>query len=282
MIYRKVDLYREWGIPREGRSGGYLAVYAPERDNELREKRRPAALVIPGGAYLFLSEREGEPVCLALLAAGYAAFRLDYTVKAAYPTPLIEAAMAAAYLRKHAAEYFVDPAHVAAVGFSAGGHLAGMLATMFSDPHIERCLKDDAALVRPDAAVLSYPVVTGDPALTHADTFATVTGGDPALREALSLERNVTEGSVPAFLWHTGEDGAVPAENTLLLASAYRRAGVPFELHLFERGTHGLSLANEETSEGEGTPLYEKNAQSWLPLALRWLRSRGFCVRAKE
>ncbi len=94
----------------------------------------------------------------------------------------------------------------------------------------------------------------------------------------MSLENAVTPDSVPAFVWHTMEDDFVPVENSLYLAQAYRRAGVPFELHIFERGPHGLALADGETSDGEITPAM-RNVQAWMPLALAWLKLRGFSVR---
>ena len=127
--------------------------------------------------------------------------------------------------------------------------------------------------------MLGYPVVTTERALTHGGTAGVISGGDEELRARLSLEKAVRSDSVPAFLWHTAEDGLVPVENSLRFAEAYREVNVPFELHIFERGAHGLSLADGETSEGRGTPLYDENAQAWLPLALAWLRLRGFRVR---
>lgn len=279
MIHENVDLYREFHLARGKNTGGTLVAYAPDPDPELAEKRRPAALVCAGGGYRFLSCREGEPVVLRLLAEGFAAFRLEYTLQAPYPVPLVEAAMAAAYIRKNAKRYGLDAEKLCVFGFSAGGHLAGMLATLFSDEAVVRALGADAPLARPDAAVLSYPVITADRALTHGGTMTFITGGDQALGEKLSLEKAVTADSVPAFLWHTAADDVVPVENSLLLAAAYRRAGVPFELHIFERGVHGLSLADGETSDGEKPYLYEKNAQAWFPLALAWLSLRGFSVR---
>ena len=282
MLYETIDLYEYFKIPRNANAGGQLTVYAPSRNGELKEKIRPAAIVCPGGGYGMVSAREAEPVCLKFLAAGYAAFCLNYTTHTAYPVPLIEAAMAAAYVRKNAKKYHVDAEKLCVVGFSAGGHLAGMLAILSNDGAVSAALKGDAELAYVNAAVLCYAVVATDPALTHGSTANIISGGDEALRERLSLEKRVTKNSAPAFIWHTFEDGHVPVENALRLASAYRAAGAACELHVFEHGIHGLSLANEETADAPDTPLYNEHVQAWLPLALGWLKRRGFAVRAAE
>ncbi len=277
MIYETIDLYERFPVPRGG-SGGMLTAYCPTRRGDLGEKLRPAALILPGGGYAAISGRESEPVALRFLAEGYSVFVLDYTVNAAYPVPLVEAAMAMAYIRKNARRYSADAGHVAAAGFSAGGHLAGMLATLHGEAPVKEALKGDAALVRPDAAILAYPVVTTGEK-THEGTASVISGGDASLRAALSLENRVTGESSPAFIWHTSEDELVPVENALLLAGAYRGAGVPFELHIFERGRHGLSVASRETETDERALAQGRHAAAWIGLALTWLGQRGFSVR---
>ncbi len=277
MIGETVDLYAYFKLARGENTGGYLSVCARNKNVEIGEKLRPVALVVPGGAYLYVSEREGEPVAMKMLAEGYVAATLRYTVRAAYPVPLLEAAMAIAYLRAEAERYCADKSHVAAFGFSAGGHLVGMLGTLFGEACVKKVVGENA---RPDAVVLGYPVVTlGE--WSHGGTAGVITGGDPALYEALTLEKRVRADSSPAFLWHTVEDTAVPVENSLLMAQAYRRAGVPFELHLYEGGQHGLSVSDLETAEDKEDPRYRPETQSWVPLVLSWLRSRGFEVRKK-
>lgn len=273
MQHGTVNLYDYFSLPH--RDSGTLTYYVAEENTENAPKKRPAILVIPGGAYLMVSQRESEPVALAFLDRGYDAFVLGYSTKTPYPAPLLEAAMAMVYIRENAKKFLLDREHVAAIGFSAGGHLAGMLATLFDDEHISSLLGERAALVRPDAAVLSYPVIsTGT--CTHGDTAATISGGDEKLRAALSLEKRVKKNSVPAFIWHTFEDGAVPVENSVLMGNAYRANGVPFELHIFERGCHGLSLHTPGvTDEAPFVPL---TADAWFELAIRWLASRGFSV----
>ena len=281
MLYETIDLYEYFSLPRGKNEGGKLTVYAHEHKVKICDKVRPAMLVVPGGGYSFVSERENEPIAIAFFGAGYVAFSLEYTVNTPYPVPLIEGAMAMAFIRLEAEKYGVNPAQVGVIGFSAGGHLAGMLATMFDDEAVCAALKKNAALVRPDAAILSYAVLTTDEKTTHGGTARMISGGDKALREKLSLEKRVTDKSSPAFLWHTVTDGAVPVENALLMALAYRQAGVPFELHIYEEGVHGLSLATLETCDSTDSPSYNESAQSWVQLALTWLKHRGFAILTK-
>lgn len=278
MDIRRIDLYARFGVPREGRTGGYLDVFCRTRNVENARKLRPAILVVAGGGYNMISFREGEPVALKFLARGYAAFLLRYSTRTAYPAPLVEAAMAMAYIRQNAEEYDVDGEHVAAAGFSAGGHLVGLLATHFRDPAVLDAVK--GGHVRPDAVILGYPVATmGE--YTHGETRDYITGKDPALIPFLSVEKSVTKESSPAFIWHTMEDAAVPMENSLLTAAAYRKAGVPFELHVFEKGWHGLSTAELELNSSEEEADYVSHVQVWTDLALTWLQKRGFALKVR-
>lgn len=279
MTYERIDLYAYFGIARgEGREG-YLTTYVPfSIENELKPKLRPGMLVIPGGGYWMRSDREKEPVALAFVAKGYCAFALDYTVQAPYPAPLIEAVMAMVYLRENAGKYHLDKEHLAAIGFSAGGHLAGSLSLLFAEPEVRAVLGERINKARPDALILSYPVVTmGE--RTHEGTRDVITGGNKELMSRLSLETRVTSAAPPAFLWHTMEDDLVPVENSLMLASAYRSAGAPFALHIFEHGHHGLSLVSPETNDQTEYDAFLSPVGEWLPLALDWLRGRGFAVR---
>lgn len=276
MIYEKIDLYAALSIPREGRTGGYLTVYARSAYGDLAPKKRPAALILPGGGYGYLSAREAEPVALRFLDRGYVSAVLEYTINTAYPVPLIEAAMAVVYLKSEAEKYALA-GKVCAVGFSAGGHLAGMLATLFHAEEVKAALGKRAPLARPDAAVLSYPVITTG-IHTHGGTADIISGGDETLRKKLSVEHCVTKDSVPAFIWHTRDDGAVPVQNALLLAAAYTEHGVPYEMHVFESGVHGLSVANTETASPAAPWCVNASVQRWLEMAFYWLESRGFTV----
>lgn len=276
MISEKIDLYEYFALPKKGATGGFLTVIASDVFLETGNAQRyPAMLVIAGGGYGMVSRREADPVAFRFSADGFQTFILDYTVNTPFPVPLVEAAMAMAYIRENAEKYLVNPQKVCAVGFSAGGHLTGMLATLFAEEAVKEALGAHAKNVRPDAVILSYPVVTCLKK-THGGTAEVISGGNEALKNALSIEKRVTENSSPAFIWHTFEDEIVPTENSLQLASAYKKAGVPFELHIFEAGRHGLSVMNGFTEHDlANTKLC---AREWMALAVNWLQSRGFTV----
>lgn len=274
MITERIDLYEYFKLERKGAAGGYLNVYARTPSKEINPKLRPATVIFPGGGYEFLSDREGEPVALAFLNLGYGAFVLNYSVRYPYPVPLNEAFMAMAYIRENAARYCIDGKKVAAIGFSAGGHLAGLLATATKGETKSIPVKTP---VRPDAVILSYPVVTMGK-YTHEGTRNVITDGGKIPYDVLSVERRVAKESVPAFIWHTTEDHCVPVENSLMLAEAYRREGVPFGMVIFEKGWHGLSLCNAETDDRNECDLRISSAGKWLTLALDWLSARGFDV----
>lgn len=275
MLYEKINLYEYFGLDKCDGAEGFLTVYMPSQSSELRRKLRPSIVVLPGGGYQFRSDREAEPVAFRFMSAGYAAFVLDYTVQTPFPTPLIEACMAVAYVRENAERLGLD-GNVAAIGFSAGGHLTGMLATMFGEKEVKDALGARAALSRPDAVIMSYPVVTTDDKLTHAGTRDTISGGDARLADRLSVEKRVSKDSAPAFIWHTYEDDGVPVENSLLLATAYRKAGVPFALHVFEKGWHGMSLCNAIVSNQTAADVEMYHVGKWFDLAIDWLAAHGF------
>ena len=278
MIHETIDLYAACSVSRGAHKKGYLISYVPNRMTENKPKVRPAIIICPGGGYDYLSPREGEPVALRFLSAGYAAFVLEYEVQTAYPEPLVQAGMAIKYLRENAAKYGIDKNHIAAVGFSAGGHLAGSFATLYGEEEITSRLGAAPSSLRPDAVILSYPVITMEKGITHDGTQMHITGGSKEFITKLSLENAVNENSSPAFIWHTRTDDCVPVGNAYRMALAYQAAGAAYELHIFEHGCHGLSLADIEVfNEGDQNILPE--VAVWLPLALTWLKGLGFEVR---
>lgn len=280
MICETIDLYAYFNIARGGATGGYLSSYARTPLKEIKPKFRPAMLVIPGGGYEFLSGREGEPVALAFLNAGYSSFVLSYSVNTPYPAPLYEAIMAVAYIKENAEKYCVNRDKVAAVGFSAGGHLAGLLATATEEER-KAVLKDRPDLSRIDGVILSYPVVTmGE--FAHDGSRRVISDNGAIAYDKLSVEKRVKKDSAPAFIWHTAEDTCVAVENSLLLAGSYRTAGVPLSLHIFEKGWHGLSLCNAEVNDQRDGDVALSNVGIWLNLSLDWLASRGFKVNTEK
>ncbi|MBR2823126.1 MAG: alpha/beta hydrolase [Clostridia bacterium] len=236
---------------------------------------RPMVIVVPGGAYHYCSPREGEAIALKFLAEGIHAAVLRYScAPCRYPTAALELAWAVQYCREHAAEWHVKPDAISVCGFSAGGHLAGTVGTLWEEPVFEQALGDGASW-RPDSQILCYPVLTMGP-FTHEGSRYGLLGAaeEPDNRldalEKMSLENRVSDRTPPTFLWHTQEDGAVPVENSLMYAAALRRHKVPFELHIYEKGGHGISTCQEITSN-ERAQVVEDN-QGWVDLAVRFVR----------
>lgn len=254
----------------------YACLQTPsESIGPAQDKSRPAVIVVPGGSYFFTSDREADPVACQFLAAGYHVFTLRYSVEPdRYPMSLLQLAALIAHIRENAAQYHVRPDAIAVCGFSAGGHLSASSGILWNEPVIAETLGIENRIARPDAMILSYPVITsGEHA--HRGSFECLLGeraNDAAWLERLSLERRVDGTTPPTFLWHTFADELVPVENALLLAAALRRADVPFELHIFPDGIHGLSLANELTqSDGRADQIVPAAAQ-WMGLCLVWLK----------
>lgn len=235
-------------------------------------KTRPALLICPGGAYAYTSLRESEPIALQFNAAGFHAFVLHYSVAPArYPLPFLDVARAMCLLREDAAQWRLRPDAVALCGFSAGGHLAASLAFMGDSSRLLGVKGIEPERARPDALVLAYPVISSGE-FAHRGSFDNLLGPDPSaeLLEETSLERRVTEAAPPSFIWHTFDDDAVPVENSLLLASALRAKGSPFELHVFPSGPHGLSLATAETKENARGD--DPHIAIWMRLCIEWLK----------
>ncbi len=217
-----------------------------------------AVIVCPGGGYGALAmDHEGRQIAQWLNSQGISAFVLKYRLGPRYrhPAPLQDVQQAIRMVRRRAAEWRIDPARLGVMGFSAGGHLASTAATHFQAPGI-----------RPDFAVLGYPVVTfTNEEYVHKGSRRNLLGDSPSgrLQEELSNELQVTRETPPVFLFHTNEDKGVPPENSILFYMACRKAGVPAELHIYEKGPHGVGLAATDLS-----------LSSWPARLADWLRRR--------
>lgn len=241
---------------------------------------RSAILVIPGGGYgCVCSDREGEPIGLGFVSHGYNAFVLQYNVARTkvYPAQLIQASLAMAHIRDHADEYGIDPNKVFVTGFSAGGHLAGSLGTMWH----RQCVYDATGMEygknRPNGMMLVYPVVSVDKTFAHLGSFQNVLGKDDPTEEELamvSIDLAVDEKSVPLFLVHTSNDQLVDIRNALVLGEAYRKAGLTFEMHIYPDAPHGIALGNDITRCGN--PKYSDPAMAqWISHAVYWASKQG-------
>lgn len=275
-----VDLYDYFKIKKPEGAAGTLTGYIADLSREINPARkRPAMLVIPGGGYGMTSDREAEPVALRYLSYGWNAFVIRYScAPIKYPYPLVEAIMAMNYIKLNAALYATDENKVAAVGFSAGGHLTAMLGSYYDSPEAAEIFRAQVN-ARPDAVVLSYPVITsGEKA--HRGSFDNLCGVDNAeLQKKLDIANLVNEKSSPAFIWATRDDNCVPVKNALVAACAYEEAGVPFSLHIWGTGCHGISL-DDLTVYGGESPIVaaSKSIPEWVGLSIEFMAELGVKV----
>lgn len=249
-----------------------LTSYIISNTSEVDENRiRPAVVICPGGGYEFTSDREAEPIALKILNMGFHAFVLNYNVKPnVYPQALLELATAVQYIRTNHQTWGVNPDQVLVAGFSAGGHLAASLGVFWENSLLIKNMAGTKESWQPNGLMLAYPVISSGK-FGHQDSFkALLAENYEQMKDAMSLENQVSVTTPPTFLWHTLEDGLVPMENSLLFANQLRRHGVPFELHLFPTGGHGLSLATAETSrESHGI---NEQVSVWPELFERWVK----------
>ncbi|HAM72516.1 MAG TPA: endo-1,4-beta-xylanase [Verrucomicrobiales bacterium] len=229
-----------------------------------------AVVVCPGGGYGGLAGHEGKDYALWLNQQGVAAFVLKYRLGShgyRHPRMLEDAARAVRWVRSHAAEYHVDPKRVGIMGSSAGGHLASSLVTHFSagEPSAPDPVEKESS--RPDFGILCYAVISmGE--VTHQGSKNNLLGADPSpeLVQLMSNELQVTPQTPPCFVWHTWEDKAVKVENSMLFAAALQKNGVPFDLHIYQNGPHGIGLRDKAPFE---------HAHAWTRDLAFWLKERG-------
>lgn len=230
---------------------------------------RGAVIVCPGGAYTHRANHEGTPVAEKMNELGFHAFVLQYrTAPYRYPAPQEDVLRAVKIVRSHAAEWHVAPDKIAVLGFSAGGHLACSSGVVFDEIKADNGDAADAVSARPDATILCYPVVSGVN-MPHSGSFANLLGEPKSPQElkSFSWECRVKDNTPPSFIWHTAEDAGVPVENSLNYAAALRGRNIPFELHVFPYGRHGLGLGVDD-----GVP----EIRVWPELCGTWLRKMGW------
>ena len=248
-----------------------VQLYQPPAD-----KASGAAIVVcPGGGYAHLAPHEGHDIAIWLNSIGVTTVVLKYRLGPKYQNPAMmqDALRAIRYTRSKASEWKIDPNRVGIMGFSAGGHLASTAATHFTvgDPNASDPIEKLSS--RPDLAILCYPVITMTEPFVHKGSRKNLLGDNPPeqLIDLMSNEKQVTEQTPPAFLFHTGDDPAVPVENSLMFALALRKKKVPYEMHIYEHGRHGVGLA-------PGDPALS----TWPKLLENWLRARGFVSQSQR
>lgn len=284
-----------------------LTTYVVDNSGEmLRDAKRPAILICPGGAYINCSDREAEPVALRFAAMGYHAFVLRYSTfnegkqgfpdmsgeidcneRAQYPNQIREIAKSFLIIRKHSEEWFVDTEKIAICGFSAGAHNCAMYSSYWNAPVITEYFKESPNVFKPAAVILGYALtdyIFMKEYLEKSDQIQKSLFGfsnlsflgtkDPSdsLLDVVSPSRHVTENTPPTFLWATAGDNLVPVQHTIRMAHALADKKIPFEMHIFEEGDHGLSLATQATS-GSKKDINQEVAK-WVELADAWMEKR--------
>lgn len=242
-----------------------LAIYLPAPEKAVRT----GVVVCPGGGYRGLAmDHEGKQIAEWLNGLGVAAFVLKYRLGPRYrhPAPLLDAQRAIRTVRARARDFGVRPDRIGIWGFSAGGHLASTAGTHFDPGRPDAPDPVERVSSRPDFLILAYPVISFTTEYVHRGSRTNLLGENPApqLLELLSNEKQVTPQTPPTFLFHTTADQGVPVENSVLFYLALRKAGVPAEMHLYERGKHGVGLA-------PGDPVLS----TWAGRLADWLRARG-------
>lgn len=262
MNYRDIDLnldYKKCGAAQDGYQA-HLTEYVPKQRGNFE---KTAVLILPGGAYYFTSENEGEPVAVKFASEGMPSFVLWYSVVPnRFPCAILETLAAVKYIRTT----YPEIEKVFLCGFSAGGHLAGLYSSMY-EKYAHEYLHESGDNYRVDGSILAYPVVSSDPAYLHSDTFNHLLGDRVEEKKAsLSLENLICEKTPRAFLWATCADSCVPATNCLLYASCLAKFGIPYEVHVYQDMEHGLSMANAVC----GKP--ECRHSDWFNQCIRWMQ----------
>lgn len=299
MISEKIQLY-------EDKPQVVLTTYLYDPALEgIGQRKRPAILIMSGGAYFSCSDLEGEPVALAFAAMGYQAFTLKYSTygpeaflnhfqgmqpkpECQHPTPMRDIAKAMMTIKDHADEWNVDADRIAVCGFSAGGHNAAMFATNWQNPVITEHFGREKEVFRPAALILSYGMtdyvymkesVANNPnpfnkAFHAASNMAFLGAADVSdeLLHEVSPARNVTDHMPPTYIWATAQDEMVPVQHSIRMAHALADAHIPFEIHVFEEGPHGISLATQASAPAKDQIF--PDAAKWVRLAEAWLQKR--------
>lgn len=271
-------IYKEISIKEKG-SADYakLCMYIQEKSPEIPySNKRKIVLICPGGGYYFTSDREAEAIAIKIMSMGYHAAVLRYsTAPARYPAALLEMAKSVSIIRENAEKWNVDKDKIVVMGFSAGGHLAAGYGVFWSEDFLAEAIGVEKEVLRPNAMLLCYPVISSKEEIMHRGSFENLLGEDfnhQPLRAKMSLEDQVNENTPKCFIWHTYADGSVPVENSMVFVQALMKKKIPVEFHMYERGGHGLGLANELTENPEGKGCQEE-CQSWISLAETWLKN---------
>ncbi len=247
-----------------------LTGYLFEQSKEFADKwkKRPAVVVCPGGGYCFCSDREADIVAMQFLSRGFNAFVFTYSLgeKAVFPNPLVELSVAMKDIRENADEWGIDKDKIAVCGFSAGGHLSASLGTLWNDSEVVEKSGCENGENKPNALILGYPVISTS-WIEKANSLERLIGNNDfeKTKHKLNLQNNVGPHTPPSFLVHTYNDGTVPVEDSLVFSEALAEHNIPFDLHIFTNGCHGMSIGNDVVG------CDEKEYAKWVDLSSNWL-----------
>ena len=259
-----------------------LDVYLHDESPEIPlSHERPFVLVCPGGGYAMTSDREADPIAFGYLVDGFHTGVLRYSVgeDADYPNPLIDLSIALRTIRENAAKWHVNPDKIAIVGFSAGGHLVAMQGVHWNDPEIMRLSGCENGENKPNALILGYPVITSK-CFTHSGSMRNLLrtvyerGNQEEIDRMLDFtaaDRHVGTHTPPTFIMHTCLDNVVPVMNSILFSEALAKNKIDFEMHIFERGNHGMATANHTTSFGAPDFTTKNPVAAWIKMSCDWL-----------
>lgn len=297
MLIKKIQLW-------EDNENVNLFTYILENSKEFKTgKKKPAIIICPGGGYLGLSDREAEPIAIKFSSQGYHTFVLRYNTcfneinndfnnlpepneKSIYPGPLFDLAKAMMIIKENSEEWFVDSDRISICGFSAGGHLVASMGVHWQEDFLKERFGVDSETFKPNALILGYPVIDYSIMKEKVDeeknqylkefwkvSNKAIFGSDNQTKEELaklSPTNYVNKNTPPTFIWHTADDGFVYVENSLAFAGQLSKNKVPYELHIFESGPHGLALCDETTANEEIH--INSHCATWFNLAISWLK----------
>lgn len=300
MLIEKVKLW-------ENNEDVTLTSYILDNSKEIRINKRPAIIICPGGGFLNTSDREAEPIAMKFAGEGYNTFVLRYTTyfngpirdfnnlpegnkESKNPQPLFDLAKSMLTVRENADKWSIDTDKIFVCGFSAGGHLSASLGVHWQDELLKEKFDVDSELFKPNGLILGYPVLDytlikelmlkkGDKfserfwEVSNNALFGEANPSDEYLRE-LSPVNYVTSKTPPTFMWHTASDGLVSVRNSVNFATELSKNEIPYELHIFENGGHGLSLCDDVTANNDDH--INPEVKVWFDMALTWLKKYSF------
>lgn len=288
MLIEKINL---WKHKKDVNLTGYILENSKEFN---KDKKRTTIIICPGGSYVFTSDREAEPVAMRFASKGYNTFVLRYstlnTGDSVFPEPLYDLAKSIKIVRENAEKWNIDRDNIVLCGFSAGGHLVASLGVHWHDDFLKEKLGCENEMLKPNGLILAYPFLDckvmkekieefNDEYVVktfekcNTAIFGTANPTDIQIEE-LTTVNYVSEKTPPTFIWHTAEDGLIYVENSLNFARALSRYKVPYDLHIFSKGQHGLSLCDETTARDEKQ--INEHCSKWVDLALTWLNIKNY------